>query len=116
MSSESGHTPNSESGNSWKEDLISEQTNHPPKTRTRPYYYSDGLADQTQMWLKHTPGVDIPLRITKVWDPGYIRGHDYDSSLQMNIGTELDAYKLYLALQAYFEDDRSVPWFLSDSL
>jgi len=31
-----------------------------------------------------------------------------------NYGTEMDAYRLYRALEAYFNDVRTLPWFLQD--
>ncbi|NLV14339.1 hypothetical protein [Haloarcula argentinensis] len=98
---------------SWREKIVAEQSRTLEKERGRTYYYADGLFDRKQMWLKHNPGCNIPMRVTKVWQPGTF-GDEYDSSLQMNIGTEMDAYRLYRALEAYFNDLRTPPWFLDD--
>jgi hypothetical protein len=97
----------------WRERIVAEQSRDTGKERGRTYYYADGLFDWKQMWLKHNPGCEPAMRVEKVYQPG-IFGDDYDSSLQMNIGTEMDAYRLYLALQAYFNNVRTPPWFLSD--
>lgn len=97
----------------WREKVVSKQSRDVPKERSRTYYYSDGLFDRSQMWLKHTPGANIPIRVTKVRQPGLF-DDDYDTTLEMNIGSEVDAYRLYLALEAYFNDVRTPPWFLSD--
>lgn len=94
--------------------LLEEQEPGVPKERSRTYYYNDGLYQRKQMWVTHTPGMDIPMRVNKIWKPGIFEDEEYSDSLQMNIGTEKDAYKLYRALEAYFNDVRSPPWFAGD--
>ena len=97
----------------WRQEIVREQLEHPQKERSRSYYYSDGMQRPTQMWVKHTPGANISMRVNKVYQPG-LAGDDYSSSLQMNIGSEANAFKLYKALEAYFNDQRTPPWFLAD--
>lgn len=99
----------------WQQQIIDEQDDGVPKERGRTYYYADGLFDRSQIWLKHNPGCNIAMRVEKVWQPGIMPDEDYSSSLQMNIGTEKDAYRLYRALEAYFHDARTPPWFLQDT-
>lgn len=113
MSSES-QSETDDGGLDWREEVVSEQVRGVPKERGRTYYYSDGLFDRKQMWVTHSPGCDIPLRVNKVWSPGFSPEKDYEAFLEMNISSEMDAYRLYLALQAYFNDVRTQPWFLQD--
>jgi len=98
----------------WRQKIVAQQVEGLPKERGQTYYYSDGLGGRRQMWLKHTPGVNIPLRVESVLDPGTL-DDDPDSFLKMNIGTEKNAYRLYKALEAYFADERSRPYFLQDT-
>lgn len=97
----------------WRQRIVAEQNRDVPKERGRTYYYADGLFDRKQIWLKHNPGCNTAMRVKKVFQPGLF-GDDYDSTLEMNIGTEKDAYRLYLVLEAYFNDVRTQPWFLTD--
>ena len=97
----------------WQARIVDRNVNHRPKERSQTYYYNDGLGGRPQIWLSHTPGVNIPLRVQKVWEPGII-DEDYSESLQMNIGSEQIAYRLYKALESYFADQRAHPYFLRD--
>lgn len=97
----------------WQARIVERNVNHHPKERSQTYYYNDGLGGRPQVWLSHTPGVNIPMRVKKVWEPGIIDG-EHTSHLQMNIGSEQIAYRLYRALEAYFEDQRAHPYFLRD--
>ena len=98
----------------WREKIVAQQVEGLPKERGQTYYYSDGLGGRRQMWLKHNPGCNIPMRVKKVLDPGTL-DDDPDSYLEMNVGTEMDAFRLYKALEAYFGDVRSHPYFLQDT-
>ena len=98
----------------WRQSVIDKQDDEVPKQRSETYYYADGLGGSPQMWVKHNPGTSIPVRVEKVWPNGMLEKDDYDSSLQMNIASEVQAYRLYRALEAYFNDVRSPPWFLAD--
>ena len=95
----------------FRDKIIQEQEDSSPKQRGRTYYYPDGLGETTGMWIKHNPGCNIPIRIEKI-TPRHDNRRKYDSHLQMNIGSEQNAYRLYCALKSYFEDERAVPWFL----
>ena len=97
----------------WRREIVENQSRDVPKERGNTYYYADGLFDQKQFWLKHNPGCNTSIRVNKVYQPGFA-GDDYNSFLEMNIGTEMDAYRLYRALEAYFNDVRTPPWFLQD--
>ena len=103
-----------ETERSWRQRILDEQERGVPKERGRTYYYRDGLGDRRQIWLKHNPGCNIPMRVNKVYQPGLGEDDPYDSFLEMNVGTEADAYRLYRALEAYFNDVRSPPWFLDE--
>lgn len=90
-------------------DAIARNDDGTPKERLKEYYYRDDCARRREMWVSHTPGTDIPVRVKVVTRPGVFRG-DYDSFLKMNIGSERDAWKLYRALHAFFNDDRTPPY------
>lgn len=98
----------------WRQSVIERQGRGVAKERSETYYYADGLGGAPQMWVKHTPGTSIPVRVKKVYPNGILEKDDYDSSLQMNIASEIQAYRLYRALEAYFNDVRTPPWFLED--
>jgi hypothetical protein len=97
-------------------DAVEAQLGGEPKERGETYYHSDGLGHRKQVWLKHSPGMNIPIRVNTVWQPGILPDEEYDDSLEMNIGDEKTAWKLYKALEAYFNDVRTPPYWATDAL
>lgn len=99
----------------WRQRCLALQVEHPPKSvqGRGSYYYSDPFGEKRQLWIEHDPGRSSPINIKQILRPGLFDddytqiGHPGGFRL-----SERGALKLYHALEAFFADRRSAPYWM----